>query len=261
MITPLLFLLGCSLGSFVNMLVFRVATKYKLINNQKKIKLQIEKDGISGRSFCDSCGKKLSWYENVPVVSWIVQGGITRCCRRKLDWSYPLVELGTGILFVFYTLAHYDTPLMLLVGLIILVFMVFSFVFDAKYMILPDFSTGILVVAAAVYFWVGVYHNAPLLWHVLAGLMGVGFIGALWLFTKGKGMGFGDVKLAGFMGLFLGLQNLVLAFYLAFVAGAVWGIGLMLLKKMSRKSLLPFGPFLLFGTLVAWWWGDKIKLW
>lgn len=244
----LIFVLGLCCGSFVNMLVFRTAEKYKLI---KKGKHEQGK-----RSFCDFCGKQLRWYENVPVLSWVIQGGKSKCCDKKLPVTYPIVELTMGVLLVLnFQFLNFQNLFLLGVESLMITMLVFAAVFDIKYMILPDFSTGILVVCAVVLLLVtgdGVALN------VISAVGGGGFLLVLYWMTKGKGMGMGDVKLAVFMGLWLGWPRIVVAFYVAFVAGAVVGGGLMLVKKLKRKSIIAFGPFLILGILVAWWWGEEI---
>jgi len=124
-----------------------------------------------------------------------------------------------------------------------------------KYMILPDFSTVILLISALALWFIS---NTGRWEYFLAAVGAVGFLGLLYLITKGKGMGLGDVKLAVFMGLFLGGQKTILAFYMAFVIGALVSLILMIFKKANRKTLIPFGPFLILGILVAWFWGNEI---
>ena len=249
----IIFVLGLCFGSFVNMLVYRTALRYKLT----KSKFLISNDK-KNRSFCDYCGKQLSWYENVPMISWLVQTGKTRCCGKKLPVSYPVVEMMMGLLFLLrFQMSDFSSQLfILLVSLVIIVLLVFSAVFDWKYMILPDFSTGILVVCAIV-LWLGTIRESPLQ-YLLSALVASGFLLILNLITKGEGMGMGDVKLAVFMGLFLGHPNIIVAFYVAFIIGAIYGIILMIFKKAKKKSQIPFGPFLILGTLVAWFWGSNI---
>lgn len=225
----IIFVLGTCVGSFINMLVYRTARRYDL---------EKEKYRNDQRSFCDFCGRQLRWYENMPVVSWVIQKGKTRCCGKKLPLEYPLVELGMGIIFLIIGPS---------VGLVIAVLLVFSTIFDLKYMILPDFTTYILIVIAVIF-----YHN----W--LSGLGAFLFLLILYLVTKGKGMGFGDVKLAMFMGLFLGFPKIVVAFYLAFIIGAVVGVGLIGFRIRKRNQPIPFGPFLILGTVLAYYWGNKI---
>jgi len=246
------FVLGLCFGSFINMLVYRTAVDYKL--EKKKFKVKGEK-----RSFCDYCGRQLEWSENVPILSWLIQKGKTRCCGKKLPVSYPIVELLMGILFLIYEMMM--TPrsggasVLFIFGLLIIVFLVFSAVFDLKYMILPDFSTIILIVLS---FLGVIFDEANIIPYLLSALVASGFLLILNFFTKGKGMGMGDVKLAIFMGLFLGHPKTIVAFYVAFIVGAIFGLILMILKKANKKSQVPFGPFMIFGFFVAWWWGEKI---
>lgn len=192
------------------------------------------------RSFCDFCGRQLRWYENIPVVSWVIQGGRSRCCGKRLDITYPIVELLVGILFVAVGFN--------LIGWLIAALLVFSAAVDAKYQILPDFSTIILVILA-LFFGSG---------NILVAGGAAGLLLGLNLITRGKGMGMGDVKLAVFMGLFLGWPKIIIAFYTAFISGAIVGLVLLVTKRAERKSTIAFGPFLIFGTGVAWYYGSRI---
>jgi len=254
----MIFILGLCLGSFVNMLVYRVAVKYKLISKSKFIVAD------KNRSFCDGCGRQLRWYENVPVISWLIQKGKSRCCQKKLSFLYPIVELITGILLMVvvfrFNLLSSDLPIMLEVvrlffAMVLITLLVFSAVFDIKYLILPDFATITLIVMS----FLGVVFDEPnIIPYLLSALGAFSFLGVLYLVTKGKGMGFGDVKLAIFMGLFLGYPNIIIAIYIAFIVGALVGLMGMISKKMTKKTQIPFGPFLILGTFVAWVWGNKI---
>jgi len=250
LIEIIIFVLGLCFGSFVNMLVYRTAVDYKLEN--KKFKVKGEK-----RSFCDYCGRQLKWYENIPVFSWLFLRGKTKCCHKKLPLSYPVVELMMAILFVVFVFIGrpQESPLQFSLGLLIIIFLVFSAVFDLKYMILPDFSSIILIIIS---FLILLINKENIFLFILIALISSGFLLILNLITKGKGMGMGDVKLAIFMGLFLGYPKIILAFYVAFIVGAIVGLILMIFKKAKKKSQISFGPFLILGILVAWWWGEKI---
>ena len=247
----IIFVLGLCFGSFVNMLIFRVAKNYKLIT--KKLKVKNNK-----RSFCDYCGRQLIWFENIPVISWIIQQGKTRCCHKKLSILYPIVEMIMGSLFLIYYLKFiiYETNILVwILSLVIIVFLVFSGVFDFKYMILPDFSTGILIISTLLLWFIT---NTGQWNYVLSSVLSFSFLGFLYLITKKRGMGFGDVKLAIFMGLFLGYPKIIVAFYIAFVVGAIVSLILIIFKYATRKTQIPFGPFLILGTFVAWFIGDSI---
>lgn len=241
------------------MLVYRTAVNYRLLRRKTP------RNDIGGRSFCDYCGKKLSWLENIPIVSWVVQQGKTRCCGKKLDWSYPLVEIGTGVLFVVtnyklliannFEIYNFQSLIFLLISLVIITFLVFEAVFDLKYMILPDFGIIILTVCSVVLILI---NRENIINYLLAAGGAAGFLGLIHLLTKGKGMGLGDVKYAVFMGLLLGVGKVIVAFYIAFIVGAVVAVGLMMAGRVGRKSMIAFGPFLILGTMVAWWWGETI---
>jgi prepilin signal peptidase PulO-like enzyme (type II secretory pathway) len=257
----MIFILGLCCGSFVNMLVYRTAVEYELIKSKgiKKNRNVSFLKMLGGRSFCDDCGKQLHWYENIPVISWMIQRGRTKCCDQKLSILYPIVEITTGVLFLVYNLMFLgqDSNLMIrILGVIIIVFLIFSTVFDLKYMILPDFSMVILICCGLLMMFDS--NTKLVLDYIFSAAVSFGFLGLLYLITKGKGMGLGDVKLAVFMGLFLGGQKVILAFYIAFVIGALVSLILMFFKKAGRKTLIPFGPFLILGVLVSWFWGDKI---
>ncbi|MDD3744060.1 MAG: prepilin peptidase [Lentimicrobiaceae bacterium] len=247
----LIFVLGMCFGSFINMLVYRTAVSYGLM---KKIKVKDDK-----YSFCDYCGTKLSWRENIPLLSWVLQSGKTKCCQKVLPVAYPFVELLTGILFMGqFLILDFQLSGIAVVSFLIITLMIFSGVFDALYMILPDFSTLLLLALALVlnlangnlfqdsrgYLWSTVGSGA--------------FLGLLYIFTRGRGMGMGDVKLAFFMGALLGWPNILIAFYGAFISGAVYGLAMMATGRAGKKSLVLFGPFLLFGALLAWWFGGNV---
>ncbi len=254
LILVIIFILGLCCGSFVNMLVYRVAVNYKL----KSPPLPRLRKGEK-RSFCDYCGRQLRWYENIPVISWVIQKGKTKCCGKKLPVLYPIVEIIVALLFLIYDsrfMIQESNIILWILGLIIIVFLVFNGVFDLKYMILPDFSTGILIISALFWLIVGAINESSL--RLLSAVGSFLFLYFLYLITKKKGMGFGDVKLAIFMGLFLGYSKIIVAFYVAFVVGAIVGLILIIFKKAKRKTQIPFGPFLILGTLVAWWWGEAI---
>lgn len=230
----MMFILGLCFGSFINMLVYRTAERCDI---HKK------------RSFCDHCGKQLNWWNNIPIFSFLFQKGKSQCCGKKLDYSYPIVELVTGLLFVMVGRPQ-GSPLHLIVGLAVVVLVVYSAVYDAKTMYLPDWSTWALIALAII--------NIRYISNVYAAIGASGFLFLLYKITKGKGMGLGDVYLAVFMGLFLGWPKIMVAFYVAFIVGAIFGIILLILKKKKFKSEVPFGPFLLLGTMISWYFGNFV---
>lgn len=237
----MVFVLGLCVGSFVNMAVWRVGNKKSLFNKT--------------RSGCDFCGRQLRYFENIPVLSWIFLKGKSWCCHKKLPRFYPIIELLTGTLFLlnFYYSTNY---LLLFLTWLILGLLVFEAAFDYKYMVLPDLTAYALIILAGIK-WVIMGANLSYLIYAL--------VSALFIFIlhkikiKGReAMGDGDIFLAFFMGLFLGFPNIIVAFYVAFIVGAIVGSILMFKKKIGRLSPIPFGPFLILGTVTAYFWGEKI---
>ena len=241
------------------MLLYRTAVRYRVLKPCLSTSAGKPAGRSKKRSFCDYCGRQLRWFENVPIVSWVIQKGKTRCCGKKLSVTYPVIEIITGLLFLIFnlkfTIFNQFSILQFLIGLVIIVLLVFSAVFDLKYMILPDFSTIILIIIA---FAGVIFDEKNIIPYLLSAVCASGFLLFLHVVTKGKGMGMGDVKYALFMGLLLGPEKTIIAFYVAFITGAVAGLVLIFFRKMGRKSAIPFGPFLILGTLVSWWWGAEI---
>lgn len=234
--------LGLVVGSFINMAVWRLGHKKSFFKEQ--------------RSYCDFCKKQLRWFDNVPIFSWLRYGGKSRCCHKKLPLAYPIVELLTGILFLlnyFYLKSNYW---FLLIDLIILGLLVFEANFDFKYMMLPDATAYALIILAGIKWIMLGFPKSYLISALVSGL----FIFVLHkIKIKGhEAMGDGDIFVAFFMGLFLGFPKIIVAFYIAFIVGAIVGVVLMFKKRIGRLSPIPFGPFLILGTLIAFWWGSSI---
>jgi len=245
----MIFVLGICVGSFINMYVYRLAIKERLLCRKTPCK------DFGGRSFCDFCGRQLNWYENIPIISWLVLGGKTKCCHNPLPWEYPVVEMGTGLLFLLnYQLSIINYELIII--FIIISLLIFNLVFDLKYMILPDRANGALILLS-LFLLIG---KIDYINYVLTGIASLLFFFLLnRIKIRGsEAMGMGDVKYSLFMGLFLGYLNTVVAVYFAFVVGAVLSIVLLLSNKIKKENPIPFGPFLIGGTVVAWFWGKEI---
>ncbi|MDO8572199.1 MAG: prepilin peptidase [bacterium] len=249
------FILGTIVGSFLNVVILRYNTGVSF---------------FSGRSFCPSCNKKLSWYELVPIVSFFVLRGKCAGCGSKISFQYPLIELTTGLLFLVtsYKLqvtgfdAHYllSTIYYLLIWSLLIVISIY----DLRHKIIPDFPVFIFSGLALVYLVVsagfGNILHAPHSWDLLAGPLFALPFAALWYFSQGRWMGLGDAKLALGIGWFLGLIKGGSAIILGFWMGAIVGLMLVVLSKLSfakrfrskfgMKSEIPFGPFLILGTIL-----------
>lgn len=262
-----IFLLGLAMGSFLNLVADRLS------NDQP----------ITGRSRCDTCHRTLQWSELLPIVSYFIQKRRCRGCKTVLSWSYPLTELLTGCAFlltyvffpsdffsyVYPTIGITEVSLVgggwifavvLALMLVIVSCLITIVIADLKYFIIPDQVQLVLAGAALVLIGLSVA-GAPS-WkqlgdHLLAALLIMLPMLILFLITRGRGMGFGDVKLAVSIGLLLGLRGGIATLYVAFLTGTVVGVALMLLRHYGMRSMVPFGPFLVLGmAAVIWWYRD-----
>ncbi len=215
------FLIGLAIGSFINVLALR----YPFWN-------------FWGRSHCLHCRKNLSWQELIPVFSFLIQRGRCRSCKAKISLQYPIVELlagiGAVILPVYFLIPSY---ILLLTSLI-----------DFRLQVIPDeLSAALGWWGAGAIFLFG----ASWLNHLVAAAGAAAFLGSVILFTKGRGMGFGDLKLGAALGLWLGFPKIAFSLWAAFIIGAAWGVFLLLAKKKNLKDAIPFGPFLALGALIT----------
>lgn len=245
-----LFLLGLCFGSFINVVVYR------------EIKGE---SWWKGRSYCDFCKKKLSWRDNLPLFSFLLLKGFCRYCHKRIPLQYPLVEFFTGLSFVLIYYFFPFKPLNLLNLLNLFIYLglalagITIFVADWRYQIIPDSAIFLGFFLTILKLMAGFFYNhlspTPFL---LSGLIAGLFFLLLFFITKGKGMGFGDVKLAFLMGLFLGFPKILMALFLAFLTGAMVGVILILQKKKKLKSQIAFGPFLILGTVLAIAFGERL---
>lgn len=228
----LLFITGLCIGSFLGALTYRFPRNVSV---------------LKGRSWCDTCHKKIEWWENIPLLSYIFLTGKCKGCNQKISVRYPLIELATGILFVVFGLNFYLLALVLILEII--------FVIDFEHQIIPDFFvfTGIVVVLINI-FVQGLDPYSPL----LAGFLSASFLLLIFLFTRGGGMGLGDVKFAVLGGLIVGLKMSVVYLFSAFLTGAVVGIILILASAAKLKSKIAFGPFLVIAIPITLIWGEKL---
>lgn len=229
------FVVGLVLGSFLNVVIDRLPSG-KFFSNK--------------RSYCLSCKKTLKWYDLVPLFSYLLLKGKCRYCRKPIPYRLPFVELVTGIGFVAIFL--FTPPLYYaILPFLFIIFSLFIAIFfiDAKHSIIPDI---LLLFLAITVFVMHIYMQQSIIPYLLVGSLSALFFFLLFVGTKGKGMGFGDVKFAFVIGLLLGFPDTIVAFYGAFVTGAVVSILLILLKKKKLKgSTIPFGPFMIIGVGIA----------
>lgn len=258
-IVILLFLLGAAIGSFLNVVIYRTQTG---------------ESWVQGRSKCEACKKQIAWYDNIPLLSFLVLGGRCRHCGKRLSISHPVVEGLMGLLFVwwyvvgslFFELTQQPfTFLQPLFWLVVGIILVYILVIDYRYLIIPD--TAVVVLTALVITYRIALTSAgimqvPDFMAALAGMAGIVlFFWFLWFITKGRGFGFGDVKLALPLALLVGWPAMLSWVFISFILGAVIGLVLVGLNQAKFGKPIPFGPFLILGACISLIWGNYLIGW
>ena len=241
-----LFLAGLVVGSFLNVCIWRLPRRESV---------------VFPASRCTSCSRPLSWFENIPVLSWVALRGRCRTCGTAIPVVYPLVEVVTGALFVGGYLIYGWTPL-LAVRLLFACAMIVLFAIDLRHRILPNAITLPGIVAGLVFSamlppgWF-----ASLLGAVLGGGVLFAIAEAYYRLRGVEGLGMGDVKMLAMIGAFLGPQLTLLTLIFASLTGSIVGVGLIASGRGGMQAALPFGTFLAVGALVAAVSGEQMLTW
>lgn len=257
------FIAGAIIGSFLNVYLYRFHTGKSL----------------AGNSHCLSCGERLRWYDLVPVISFFILRGRCRDCSARIPARYALVELATGGLFLL-TVWQFGLTWLLPLQLLLAVLIICTVVYDLYHFIIPNefvwafAATGAALLAIALY-------DDPSWWAesldaILGVLVAAGFYGALWLVSRGRWLGLGDVKLAAPLGLLVGLHGVYSFIIFSFWIGAVISVAYLLWQRWYRggqlrlpftrsqltiKSEVPFAPFLLLSFIVVYYFGVDVLDW
>lgn len=230
-----LFLLGSAIGSFLLV----VADRY-----------MVGEGFLRGRSKCDACGHQLYWVDLIPYVSYVVSRGKCRYCNASLSLSYPLFEFAAGALCValIVPVVYGGGSLMsAIIGYAIACILLILVRIDVVHMVLPDmFLLGVAGLVVAKIAMGHVSYDSI----ALGILVGAGFLYSLWSATGGAGIGFGDVKLMVPLGALFGLQGTITLLFVAFFIGGLLGIVLLALRKVHKKTAVPFGPFLIIAAYI-----------
>ena len=236
----MIFLIGISIGSFLNVCIYRIPKK---------------EDIVFERSHCMSCGNVLKWYELIPLFSFLVQGGKCRNCKTKLSVQYPLIELLNGLIYVWIFMAKGFQPESILFCICASVLIVIS-VIDWRTYEIPfgcNIVIGILGIVRVI-LDLAHWYDYVIGFFAVSGL----FLIIYWI-TKGRGIGGGDIKLMAAAGLLLGWQNILLSLMIGSIAGSV--IHLALMKIQGKDRVLAFGPYLAFGIFISMLYGNEIITW
>jgi len=266
MITTLTLLFGLLIGSFLSVCIYRIprGAGYEDLHetlephkneNEKPLHINSPK-----RSFCPVCLAQLSWFENIPLISWVLQRGKCRHCKTPISARYPTVELMSGG-FAILSLNQFGfTPTALLVYVFCAALIVVSFI-DYDFYIIPDSislgGTGLGVLVALVN-WKYSFFEWPITPNLLDGILGIisgaGFllvVAELYFYLrKIEGLGLGDVKLLAMTGALFGPKCALYTIFLGAFIGTIVGITMILLTQRTIKHYLPFGPFLALGTII-----------
>lgn len=239
------FLLGITIGSFLNVCIFRIPLKQEIA---------IE------RSHCMSCGHYLKWYELIPLFSWMIQGGKCRACKAKISKQYPIVEATNGFLWLL-VLTIWGLRLETILFCICTSLLIVITVIDERTQEIPiQLNIGIAILGVLRIVVDLVFHQGQWLEFVIGFFTVSTLFFLIVLVTKGRGMGMGDVKLMAAAGLLLGWKHILLAMMLGCILGSVIHIIRMNVDK-KKEHVLAFGPYLSMGIYLTILFGNPILEW
>lgn len=249
------FVFGAVIGSFLNAAIFR---------------LHDGRSVVKGRSKCMTCEEPIGPMDLIPIVSFLLLRGRCRSCKNVISWQYPLVEFVLGLLFVLFYVKFaegwFGVYLIQSIGglyslaraWIFIGFLAVLFVYDLRYMIIPDqFSLPAIIVALIVNLWIGIPASSLLLGMIVFGA----FFYLQFVISQGTWVGGGDIRMGVLIGAMLGLTQGFVALFIAYFLGALVGVALLVSKRVQRKTQIPFGTFLTTGVLTVLFFGDAILQW
>lgn len=228
---PIAALLGLAVGSFLNVVISRVPQGESI---------------ASPPSHCPSCGHPLRPWENIPVISWILLGGRCSACKTEISPRYVAVELATAALFALAA-AEFGPNLQAISAMILAAFAIVTLFVDIDHLLILDVVTVPVAVAGLILAAI----DRRFVTSLEGAALGIVLFGLIYAVTRGAGLGFGDVKLAATLGLYLGFVNSIAAFATAFVIGAILAIPVLVARRRRAKDVLPLGPFLVLGSIIV----------
>lgn len=236
---------GALVGSFLNVVILRLPEEGESV--------------VFPPSHCPQCQAMISWYDNIPLVSFLLLGGRCRSCRKPISWQYPLVELMMALLSLalFHRFGLSPTFLVYFVFCAALLAIIFI---DLAHQIIPDVISlpGIVTGLAASFFVPGLGWQDSALGALLGGGTFYTIAAGYYLFARRAGMGGGDIKLLAMIGAFLGWRALPFVIFASALLGSVIGIGAMIKQKKGGKTVIPYGPFLAVASYGYLFFADEI---
>ena len=260
-------IIGLMVGSFLNVVIYRLPKMMERSWRQQCAELQGESVEIlpvfniaTPRSICPHCHHKIAFWENIPILSYLFLRGRCFECHTSISLRYPVIEAFTGMMSGFVAW-HFGFGWMLVAALIFVWALITLAAIDIDTQLLPDDITLPLM-------WLGILFNmhggfTDLHSAVIGAVVGYLSLWTIyWLFklvTGKEGMGYGDFKLLAAIGAWLGWSILPLVILLSSLVGTIIGVGLIIAAKLNKNIMIPFGPYLAGGALIALFWGQKIN--
>ncbi len=241
----IVFVVGLCIGSFLNVVIVRLPNRESIVFPASK---------------CPNCGYKLRWWENIPLISFILLRGKCSKCSAPISIRYPIVELSTAILSVCLWFRYHFNIYMFLGYLYFISALIAIFFIDLEHHIIPDVISlpGILIGILMFTIVQGLSPKDSLIGALVgAGLFELIRLGYFFI-TKREGMGFGDVKLMGMIGAFLGWLYIPIVIFFSALIGTCYALLLMFLNRAKRDTKIPYGPFLAIAALIALFFGPQI---
>jgi len=242
----LAFLVGLCFGSFASVIIYRLHDK--------------SRGFVWGRSHCPKCKHPLAAKDLIPIVSFVVSGRKCRYCRKPISFTYPLLELTMGTGFVLTTiLTGVQTSWLLAYYLFLTFIFVTISYYDVLFQEIPDSLSLPTIVLAGLIGYFGRLNTLSSLGIGFA--IPVAFFGVLFMVSRGRWLGGGDIRIGALIGLVLGWPNIIVALFLAYLLGSIFSALGLIFGKLTRKSPIPFGPFLFLGAYITLFWGQRILEW
>lgn len=248
MMTVMSILFGLIIGSFLNVCIYRIPLKKSLIHPP---------------SSCPQCGENVKFYDNIPVISYLLLWGKCRSCRASISIRYPIVELMVGLLSLALFMRYGLSPIYFFSFIFVTSLVTISFI-DLQHQIIPDVISLPGTLLGVI---VSIFPFSQISWldSLIGAIGGGGFlflVAVIFERVTGKeGMGFGDVKLLAMLGAWMGWRSLPFVILLASLTGVIIGGGALLLSGRGYRVRIPFGPFLSLGALIYFFYGTELVSW
>jgi len=235
-------LFGLIIGSFLNCMAWRLYTG----------------ESLNGRSHCRSCNKLIYWYDNIPLLSFLLLGGKCRHCKAAISFQYPAVEAVTALLFILAYIATPLDPTLLARNWFLLSVFVVIFIMDARWYVIVD---KVSLPAALIALVFNLYLGYGWQWLLISATIGTGFFLIQYLVSRGRWIGSGDIRLGLLLGVALGWPNILAVIFLGYGLGAVFGVVALATGKKKWGSMVPLGTFLSLAGAITLLYGEKIVSW